>query len=94
MPECVHRVGVRDGLFLERYVDWADDAFVDSWGPPSTPALALRAAKKSVDLGIETDLATGQEIERIHFAGLFATDDRAIGMQAFVDKTKPEFTGN
>ena len=58
------------------------------------PALALRAAKKSVDLGIETDLATGLEIERIHFAGLFATDDRAIGMQAFVDKTKPEFTGN
>lgn len=58
------------------------------------PALALRAAKQSVDLGIETDLATGLEIERIHFAGLFATDDRAIGMQAFVDKAKPEFTGN
>ena len=58
------------------------------------PALALRAAKQSVDLGIEADLATGLEIERIHFAGLFATDDRAIGMQAFVDKTKPEFTGN
>jgi len=58
------------------------------------PALALRAAKQSVDLGIEADLATGLEIERIHFAGLFATDDRAIGMQAFVDKAKPEFTGN
>ncbi|MBK9738643.1 MAG: enoyl-CoA hydratase/isomerase family protein [Actinobacteria bacterium] len=57
------------------------------------PALALRAAKQAIDLGTEVDLATGLEIERISFAALFATDDRTIGMTAFVDKTVPAFTG-
>lgn len=50
------------------------------------PAYALRAAKQAVDAGSETDLATGLEIERVHFAGLFATHDRAIGMRSFIDE--------
>jgi enoyl-CoA hydratase/carnithine racemase len=50
------------------------------------PALALRAAKEAVDRGLETDLATGLEIERILFAGLFATRDREIGMTSFVEQ--------
>ncbi len=57
------------------------------------PAQALRAAKTSVDRGLDVDLATGLEIERQSFAALFATDDRAIGMSAFVKKARPEFTG-
>ena len=32
------------------------------------PALALRAAKQAVNKGLEVDLATGLEIERLHFA--------------------------
>jgi len=58
------------------------------------PALALRAAKESVDRGLDTDLARGQDSERVRFAGLFATDDQKIGMQAFVEKRPAEFTGN
>jgi enoyl-CoA hydratase/carnithine racemase len=45
---------------------------------------ALRAAKEAVDRGLETDLATGLEIERMLFASLFATKDRQIGMDSFV----------
>ena len=41
------------------------------------PALALRAAKQAIDDGLETDLDTGLEIERLQFAGLFATEDAA-----------------
>ena len=48
-------------------------------------AYALRAAKESVDKGIEVDLETGLEIERQQFAALFATRDRAIGMSSFVE---------
>lgn len=58
------------------------------------PALALRAAKEAVDHGMDTDLATGLDIERVRFAALFATDDQQIGMQAFVEKRPAEFTGN
>jgi enoyl-CoA hydratase/carnithine racemase len=48
-------------------------------------ALALRAAKESVDRGIETDLDTGLEIERVQFAALFATEDRTTGMRSFME---------
>lgn len=49
------------------------------------PALALRAAKAAIDSGLETDLDTGLRIESQIFAGLFATEDRAIGMRSFVE---------
>ncbi|MBV2353357.1 enoyl-CoA hydratase/isomerase family protein [Streptomyces sp. J2-1] len=48
------------------------------------PALALRAAKESVDAGLETDIDTGLTVERGWFAGLFATEDRERGMRSFV----------
>ncbi|MCC3776037.1 enoyl-CoA hydratase/isomerase family protein [Streptomyces sp. UNOB3_S3] len=49
------------------------------------PAMALRAAKEAVDSGLETDIDTGLAIERNWFAGLFATEDREIGMRSFVE---------
>jgi enoyl-CoA hydratase/carnithine racemase len=49
------------------------------------PAFALRAAKEAVDRGLEVDLDTGLEIERLQFAALFATKDREIGMTSFVE---------
>jgi len=58
------------------------------------PALALRAAKEAIDRGVETDLSTGLDIERVRFAALFATDDQKLGMAAFVEKRPAEFTGN
>ncbi|MFF5717726.1 enoyl-CoA hydratase/isomerase family protein [Streptomyces buecherae] len=50
------------------------------------PAIALRAAKESVDAGLETDIDTGLTIERGWFAGLFATEDRETGMRSFVEE--------
>jgi enoyl-CoA hydratase/carnithine racemase len=49
------------------------------------PALALRAAKLAVDKGLEVDLATGLEIERLNFASLFATEDQKNGMRSFME---------
>ena len=49
------------------------------------PAIALRAAKQAIDEGLETDLDTGLEIERLNFAGLFATEDQRTGMRSFVE---------
>lgn len=50
------------------------------------PAYALRAAKEAIDRGIEVDLTSGLEIERMLFTGLFATRDRELGMTSFVER--------
>ena len=59
------------------------------------PAVALRAAKQAIDEGLEVDLDTGLEIERLHFAGLFATEDQQTGMRSFVENGpgKAKFAG-
>lgn len=59
------------------------------------PALALAAAKKAIDGGLDNDLRTGLDLEAELFSALFATDDRTIGMESFVAEGpgKAEFTG-
>jgi len=57
------------------------------------PTAALRAAKIAVNWGARGDFRSGVVLEREVFADLFATDDQKEGMEAFVEKRKPEFTG-
>ena len=59
------------------------------------PAYAIRAAKEAIDRGLDVDLDTGLEIERMQFVGIFATRDRDIGMAAFVEHAagKAQFEG-
>ena len=68
-----------------------------AWASQFTKAAtyALRAAKETIDRGLETDLETGLEIERQQFAALFATQDRVLGMGSFVENGpgKAEFVG-
>jgi len=61
----------------------------------SGPALALRAAKQAIDDGLEVSLEAGLEIERLHFAGLFATEDQRTGMRSFSENGpgKATFSG-
>ena len=60
------------------------------------PAIALRAAKEAIDQGLEVDLDSGLEIERLHFAGLFATEDARAGMRSFLENGpgKATFSGS
>ena len=77
----------------------ADEVYAEAvaWAKQFTGAAsyAVRAAKEAIDRGVEVDLETGLEIERQQFAALFATDDRTIGMQSFVEQGpgKAEFVG-
>ena len=59
------------------------------------PALALLAAKQAIDHGLDVDLATGLEIERVQFAALFGTEDQRAGMRCFLENGpgKATFTG-
>jgi enoyl-CoA hydratase/carnithine racemase len=64
-------------------------------GYASGPAIAIAAAKRAVDVGLDTDLATGLEIERVSFAGLFGTDDARAGTRSFLENGpgKATFSG-
>ena len=59
------------------------------------PLYALRAAKEAIDQGLSVDLDTGLAIEAQKFASLFATEDRTIGMQSFIENGpgKAQFVG-
>jgi enoyl-CoA hydratase/carnithine racemase len=87
-------IGLVDRLFPKESV--YDEAVAWAAQFAQGPALALRAAKESVDRGLETDLETGLEIERAAFAMTFATDDRSSGMRSFIDNGpgKATFTGS
>jgi enoyl-CoA hydratase/carnithine racemase len=58
-------------------------------------AVAIRAAKKAIDEGLELDLDAALRLESTLFAGLFATEDRTIGMESFVENGpgKAQFVG-
>ena len=57
------------------------------------PPLATRMAKESVLKAHEMSLSDGLEYERKLFYMLFATEDQREGMNAFVEKRRPEFKG-
>ncbi|MFK7942835.1 MAG: enoyl-CoA hydratase [Paracoccaceae bacterium] len=55
--------------------------------------IAVMAAKEAVNRAYETTLAEGVLFERRLFYSLFATEDKAEGMAAFVEKRSPQFKG-
>jgi enoyl-CoA hydratase/carnithine racemase len=85
-------VGLADKVVPDNQVYGAAREWAASFS--DGPALALRAAKEAIDRGLEADLDTGLEIERLSFAGLFASADAQAGMHSFLDKRRATFTGS
>jgi enoyl-CoA hydratase len=57
------------------------------------PPIAVRLAKEAVLKAQETTLEAGLDYERKAFTILFSTEDRREGVQAFLEKRKPNFKG-
>ncbi len=57
------------------------------------PALATKLAKQAVNAADETTLSAGLGVERRLFEIAMASEDRVEGMNAFIEKRKPEFKG-
>jgi enoyl-CoA hydratase len=59
----------------------------------SKPPVAVRLAKEAVLKSFDTTIEGGLEFERKNFYLLFASEDQKEGMNAFVEKRKPEWRG-
>lgn len=59
----------------------------------SRAPLAARMAKDAVNAAFETTLAEGLKTEKRNFYPLFSTEDQKEGMQAFIEKRKPNWKG-
>jgi enoyl-CoA hydratase len=75
---------------IERYLDEARGL---AQAIAAQPAIAVRYAREAVRIGVENTLREGLEIERRNFLLLFDTSDQEEGMQAFLEKRPPVFTG-
>ena len=57
------------------------------------PPLSLRLIKEAVNKAVDAPIAEGMQLERKNFYLLFSSRDQREGMQAFMEKRKPTFTG-
>jgi enoyl-CoA hydratase/carnithine racemase len=61
---------------------------IAGWSP-----VALELAKTAVRAALETPLSAGLAMERELFIAAFASEDRAEGVRAFLEKRTPTFRG-
>ncbi|XP_056459649.1 enoyl-CoA hydratase domain-containing protein 2, mitochondrial [Gadus chalcogrammus] len=59
---------------------------------PQAP-VAIRLAKEAMDRGIEVEMTKAMAIERLCYSMVIPTRDRQEGMAAFLEKRKPNYTG-
>jgi enoyl-CoA hydratase/carnithine racemase len=85
------RMGIVNAVAGKR--DWLDDALELGRRIASRPPIAARLAKQAVLVADETSLSAGLEQERRLYELAMATEDRVEGMQAFLEKRKPDFSG-
>lgn len=57
------------------------------------PPVALQMVKQAVNTGSNTDIESGLIIEAACFANAFSTEDRKEGLNAFVEKRQPVYSG-
>jgi enoyl-CoA hydratase len=59
----------------------------------SMPLIALQVAKETILKSFDTTIEVGIEYERKAFYTLFASEDMKEGMNAFIEKRKPQWKG-
>jgi methylglutaconyl-CoA hydratase len=59
----------------------------------SNGPIAIKQAKRAIQAGMQVDLASGLEIEKLAYEQTIPTKDRLEGLQAFKEKRKPNYKG-
>lgn len=86
-----YRIGLAERLVEEGQV--FDEAYALANKIISKGPLAIAAAKKAINLGIEKSLPEGLEIEAALIGPLFESSDKNEGVQAFMEKRQANFQG-
>jgi enoyl-CoA hydratase len=81
----INRV-VPEDLYLDEAIKLANEIAIQS-------PVAVRLAKESVLKAFDSGLQEGLHFERKNFYMCFASEDQKEGMNAFVEKRKPNFIG-
>lgn len=55
--------------------------------------IAMKQAKRAINLGMEVDLHTALDIEHLSYLQTIETEDRLEGLQAFAEKRAPQYKG-
>jgi enoyl-CoA hydratase/carnithine racemase len=71
-----------------------DEAFILARGMAQGPTLALRYMKDNLDEALAFDFATARDHEAERLIRTTMTADHREAVQAFIEKRKPNFTGN
>lgn len=89
--------GLADGVIDHVFEgdDFLDQvlAYARRFTSPHAAPLATGAIKRAVQSGAGLPLEQGLALERELQAGLFASDDATEGLDAYVEKRKPRFSG-
>jgi enoyl-CoA hydratase/carnithine racemase len=73
-----------EGSAVERAVELATEL-------ASRPAVAVQAAKRAMRIGIGLPLNDGLDVEHDEFLGTLASEDAREGVDAFLNRRRPEF---
>lgn len=90
-PDEALQLGIVDRVFPEE--KFQEELMTYAARLASGPTMAQGYIKLSVNLGLETSLSEGLAIERAHQNQLFASQDVAEGLKAFLEKRPPKYQG-
>jgi enoyl-CoA hydratase len=87
-----HRIGLVDEVhpheeLMNKAMEMAE--LITTKGP-----IAIQAAKECINRGLDVTLSVGCDLEKVSFGQTCGTGDKNEGMEAFLEKRKPNFTGH
>lgn len=90
--EEAHRIGLVDEVYpadelMDKTMEMAK--LIASKGP-----IAIAMAKECINRGLDVNLTAGCDLEKANFGSICGTGDKNEGMEAFLEKRKPDFTGH
>jgi enoyl-CoA hydratase len=90
--EEAHRIGLVDEVYpADQLMDKAMEMAkaICSKGP-----VAIAMAKECINRGLDVNLSAGCDLEKANFGSICGTGDKNEGMEAFLEKRKPNFSGH